>query len=132
VFDWLNDFLGNRYIRAQLEQAWMDFRSQRKNLPFNDASYSTIVQVFANNVFEPAKTLGAVNSGVALDEIQTIEINTLANVDDAARLVEQNGYYIKVIPATTAQRNARVLDINSWYTSGGTINRVNMSVFLVQ
>jgi len=132
VFDWLNDFLGNRYIRAQIEQAWMDFRSQRKNLPFNDASYSTIVQVFANNVFEPAKVLGAVNAGVALDEIQTIEINTLANVDDAARLVEQNGYYIKVIPATTAQRNARVLDVNAWYCSGGTINRVQVSVFLVQ
>jgi hypothetical protein len=132
VFDWLNDFLGNRYIRAQLEQAWMDFRSQRKNLPFNDASYSTIVQVFANNVFEPAKTLGAVNAGVALDEIQTIEINTLANVDDAARLVEQNGYYIKVIPATTAQRNARVLDVNSWYTSGGSVSRISISVFLVQ
>jgi len=132
VFDWLNDFLGNRYIRAQLEQSWMDFRTQRKNLPFNDASYSSIKQVFANNVLEPAKVLGAVNSGVALDEIQTIAINALANVDDAAKLIEQTGYYIKIIPATVAQRNARVLDVNVWYTSGGTINRVNISVFLVQ
>jgi hypothetical protein len=132
VFDWLNDFLGNRYIRAQLEQAWMDFRTQRKNLPFNDASYSAIRQVFALNVLEPAKVLGAVNSGVVLDEIQTIAINTLANVDDAAKLIEQNGYYIKIIPATVAQRNARVLDVNVWYCSGGTINRVQVSVFLVQ
>ena len=132
VFDWLNDFLGNRYIRAQLEQAWMDFRTQRKNLPFNDASYSSIKQVFANNVMEPAIVLGAVNAGVILDEIQTIAINTLANADDAAKLIEQVGYYIKIIPATVAQRNARVLDVNVWYTSGGTINRVNISVFLVQ
>jgi hypothetical protein len=132
IFDWLNDFLGNRYIRAQLEQAWMDFRSQKKNLPFNDASYSAIRQVFANEVMEPAKVLGAVNSGVALDDIQAISINSLANVDDAAKLIEQTGYYIKIIPATVAQRNARVLDVNVWYTSGGTINRVNISVFLVQ
>lgn len=132
IFDWLNDFLGNRYIRAQLEQAWIDFRTQRKNLPFNDASYSAIKQVFANNVLEPAKVLGCVNSGVTLDEIQSITINNLAGVDDAATLIEQIGYYIHLIPPTVAQRNARVLDGNIWYTSGGSINRINLSTFLVQ
>lgn len=132
IFDWMNDFLGNTFLRSQLETAWMSLRTQRKSMPFVEASYSLIRQVFAANVFEPAKVLGCVNAGVVLDEIQKTTINSLAGTDDAATQVEQVGYYTHIVPPTAATRNARKLDINCWYTSGGSINRLNISVFNVQ
>lgn len=132
IFDWLNDFLGNTHIRSQLETAWMSLRTQRKSMSYTESTYSLIRQVFSSTVFEPAKVLGAVNAGVFLDDIQKTTINSLTGSDDAATQVEQQGYFIHIVPPTAATRNARKLDINTWYTSGGSINRLNISVFNVQ
>lgn len=130
---WLDDFVGQIYLRDAFQNSALSLLTQINRLPYNEAGYSKLRTVWLGDVINPAIEIGVINAGIALDSTQKVLIDTLAGVDGAGDIVQQTGFYLQITDPDAAVRAARGTPVCLFiYTSGQSIQKLTLPVFNAQ
>ena len=133
VWKWIDDFLGQIYLRSGFQESGLSLLKQIRRLPYNLESYETLKSVWLGDVINPAIDIGIIAAGIALDTTQKTLIDSLTGVDDSGEVVSQVGWFLDIDDPSAAERSDRESPIIIFvYTSGQSIHRLHIPVFLAQ
>jgi len=142
-FTWFDTYINQIWLNNQCQNALMQLLTTLGRIPYNPAGYGMIRQTLTGGADGSKVTLppaspvaaglnnGVITPNVPLSSVQAIEVNTLAGfkIDD---ILSSQGYYLIIQPATAQVRQARNSPtIILLYCDGGSIQRINLSSFVV-
>lgn len=128
---WLDAFLNQVYLNAQLQLALITLLTTVNSVPY-DPSGRTMIQAACLDPIAQAVNFGSINVGVALSALQAAEVNNAAGVAIDKTLTTQ-GWYLQVLPGTAQVRGARQSPpISLWYMDGGAVQQINVASILIQ
>jgi len=126
VWKWIDAYVNQIYLNAQLQLALMTLLSASKSLPYNALGYSMIAAACQDPINQ-ALNFGSIRAGVPLSVQQAASVNMAAGlpIDGTLSTV---GYYLQVLPATAQVRGLRQSPpCTLWYTDGGSIQKINLA-----
>lgn len=125
-FVWLDSFIDQVWINANLVGAYANLFTANQSYPFNDNGYGA-VQAATIDVAEQAVTFGAIQRGVVLDNAQIRIVNTSVGKDISATLYSQ-GWFLYIPTQTGSARLARDLQgVIFFWVDGQLIQSITMS-----
>lgn len=125
-FVWLDSFIDQVWINANLVGAYATLFTANQSYPFNDNGYGA-VQAATIDVAEQALTFGAIQRGVVLDNSQIRIVNTSVGKDISATLYSQ-GWYLYIPTQTGSARLSRDLQgVIFYWVDGQLIQSITMS-----
>lgn len=126
-FNWADTYIGQAWIRRNLQQALFEVLLAYNTLPYNQDGYNAIYQG-AQGVISQAVQNGVIREGVTLSASQAAQINQQAGTTISDEL-STLGWHLQVRdPLTTAVRTVRGSPtVNFWYCDGGSIQRIVVS-----
>lgn len=126
-FNYADTYLGQAWLRRNLQQALFEVLLAYNTLPYNSDGYNAIYQG-AQGVISQAIQNGVIRSGVTLSASQKAQINQQAGTAIDSELTTL-GWHLQVRdPLTTAVRTVRGSPVvNFWYADGGSIQRIVVS-----
>lgn len=120
---WLDTYLGQIWLKSQMQAAWLTVLMNANTLPFNADGYSAIY-AGSLDVINAGINAGLIVSGVNLSNAQIDTVNREAGLDISEPLYTQ-GWYLQIPDATSETRVARgPLKPNFWYCDGGSIQTI--------
>jgi Protein of unknown function (DUF3383) len=123
---YLNAIWLHSALRVSIMQMFMDGRCN----PYN-ADGETMIYSCAIGPIRQAINNGVIVLGVSLDQAQRASVNSEAGFDIATE-IEANGFYFQInmdAPNISTIRQERSSPVcNLWYTDGGNIQKINVSV----
>lgn len=120
---WFDTYLGQIWLKARMQAAWLTVLMNANVLPFNVDGYSVI---YAGSIgtINAGLNAGLIVPGVTLSAEQISQVNREAGLDISEALYTQ-GWYLQIPDANTAARIARgPLRPNFWYCDGGSIQTI--------
>ena len=142
-FTWLDTYLNQIWLNNQCQIALMQLLTTVGNVPYNPAGYGLIrssltagagavsVQLPPPSPVAAALNNGVIQPGVALSADQVLAVNTLAG-QNIAGTIQTNGWALVIQAATAQVRQARgTPTIILFYTDGGSIQRINLSSYVI-
>lgn len=130
---WIDDYLGQIYLRSGFQESGLSLLTQIRRLPYNLESYETLKAVWIGDVINPAIDIGIISAGVSLDTTQKVLIDSLTGIDDSGEIVANAGWFLDVSdPSANDRANRESPTIIFVYTSGQSIHRLHIPVFLAQ
>jgi len=130
-YTWADTYLNQIWLNQQIIAAEATLLSQVNSVPFNSTGY-TLIQESLSGVIAAALNNGVIVAGVTLSATQAAQVNLAAGLSIASTL-QQQGWYLQVLPATPAQRQARgTPPINFWYCDGGSIQCISLGSVVLQ
>lgn len=142
-FTWLDTYLNQIWLNNQCQIALMDLLTRVGTIPYNPAGYGLIRSALTAGAAATAVTLpppspvaaalnnGVIQPGVVLSADQVLEVNTLSG-QNIAETIQTNGWALVIQPATAQVRAARSSPtIILFYTDGGSIQRINLSSYVI-
>ena len=131
AYGWADAYVGASWFAGALQAAVLAGFLSVKIAPYNAAGYATI-EAFCKDTIDQFETYGGIQTGVELSATQIATVNTQAGSAIDQALFSQ-GWYLKVFPATAAQRQARQPpSATIWFTDGGGIQSLNIGSVDVQ
>lgn len=131
VWKWIDAYVNQIYLNAQLQLALVSLLQQAKSLPYNSLGYSMIRAACADPINQ-ALNFGSIRTGVPLSSVQAAQVNAAAGVPIDQTLT-QIGYYLQILPATAQVRGMRGSPpVTLWYMDGGSIQKLNLASIDVQ
>ncbi|EGH3481599.1 TPA: DUF3383 domain-containing protein [Salmonella enterica subsp. houtenae serovar 43:z4,z23:-] len=125
-FVWLDTFIDQVWINANLVSAYANLFTNNQSYPFNQNGYGAI-QAATIDVANQALTFGAIQKGVVLDNAQIRIVNNTVGKDISATLYSE-GWYLYIPTQTGAARLERQLQGAIFYwVDGGLIQSIAMS-----
>lgn len=125
-FVWLDSFIDQVWINANLVGAYANLFTANQSYPFNDNGYGA-VQAATIDVAEQAVTFGAIQRGVVLDNAQIRIVNTSVGKDISATLYSQ-GWFLYIPTQTGSARLARDLQgVIFYWVDGQLIQSISMA-----
>ena len=125
-FVWLDTFIDQVWINANLVSAYANLFTNNQSYPFNQNGYGAI-QAATIDVANQALTFGAIQKGVVLDQAQIRIVNNTVGKDISATLYSE-GWYLYIPTQTGAARLERQLQGAIFYwVDGGLIQSIAMS-----
>lgn len=125
-FVWLDSFIDQVWINANLVGAYANLFTNNQSYPFNQNGYGAI-QAATIDVANQALTFGAIQKGVVLDQAQIRIVNNTVGKDISATLYSE-GWYLFIPTQTGAARLERDLKgAIFYYVDGQLIQSINMS-----
>lgn len=129
-FRWLDTYVNQIYLNAQLQLSIFVGLTQVNAAPYNSEGYALIRSWCADPINE-ALNNGTIRVGVPLSESQKATIATQAGLDISTQL-ETQGFYLQILPATAQVRQQRQSPpIRLWYTDGGAIQQITLASIAV-
>jgi hypothetical protein len=126
VWKWIDAYVNQIYLNAQLQLALMSLLNGVKSLPYNNLGYS-LVRAACMDPINQALNFGSIRSGVPLSAQQAATVNMAAGVVIDTNLTT-DGYYLQILPASTQVRgNRQSPPMSLWYTDGGSIQKINLA-----
>lgn len=120
---WFDTYLGQIWLKAQMQAAWLTVLKNANTLPFNVDGYSAIY-AGSIDVINAGINAGLIVSGVNLSAAQIDQVNREAGMDISESLYTQ-GWYLQIPDADTNTRVSRgPLRPNFWYCDGGSIQTI--------
>lgn len=120
---WFDTYLGQIWLKARMQAAWLTVLKNANTLPFNSDGYSAIY-AGSIDVINAGINAGLIVSGVNLSAAQLDQVNREAGLDISESLYTQ-GWYLQIPDANTNTRVARgPLRPNFWYCDGGSIQSI--------
>lgn len=120
---WFDTYLGQIWLKAQMQAAWLTVLKNANTLPFNVDGYSAIY-AGSIDVINAGINAGLIVSGVNLSAAQIDQVNREAGMDISETLYTQ-GWFLQIPDADTQTRVARgPLRPNFWYCDGGSIQTI--------
>lgn len=130
-FLWLDSYLNQIWIRANLQLALLNLLAQAGAIPYNQSGYS-MIDAACMDPISVAVNFGAIQTGVALSASQVQEINQAIG-KNVSSIVTATGYYLDVVPASPATRVQRGSPpITLYYTDGQSVQQIVMASIEVQ
>ncbi|MEX5203090.1 DUF3383 domain-containing protein [Citrobacter freundii] len=125
-FVWLDTFIDQVWINANLVSAYANLFTNNQSYPFNQNGYGAI-QAATIDVANQALTFGAIQKGVVLDNAQIRIVNNTVGKDISATLYSE-GWYLYIPTQTGAARLERQLQGAIFYwVDGQLIQSISMS-----
>lgn len=125
-FVWLDTFIDQVWINANLVSAYANLFTNNQSYPFNQNGYGAI-QAATIDVASQALTFGAIQKGVVLDNAQIRIVNNTVGKDISATLYSE-GWYLYIPTQTGAARLERQLQGAIFYwVDGQLIQSISMS-----
>ncbi|TDN54907.1 uncharacterized protein DUF3383 [Buttiauxella sp. JUb87] len=125
-FAWLDSFINQVWINANLVGAFANLFTNNQSYPFNDSGYGAI-SASVIDVANQGLTFGAIQKGVVLDAAQIRIVNNTVGKDISATLYSQ-GWYLYIPTQTGAARLDRDLKgVIFYYVDGQLIQSISMS-----
>lgn len=130
-FAWFDDFIYQIWLNNSLQLALMQLLASVGKIPYNGDGYALIEAAMQSSI-DAALNFGAIESGVALSELQKAQINNSAG-GNLADTVEQRGWALQVADPGATVRAARGSPVcHLWYTSGQSVQKITVSSTMVQ
>lgn len=125
-FVWLDSFINQVWINANLVGAYANLFTNNQSYPFNQNGYGAI-QAATIDVANQAINFGAIQKGVVLDQAQIRIVNNTVGKDISATLYSE-GWYLFIPTQTGAARLERDLKgAIFYYVDGQLIQSITMS-----
>ena len=125
-FVWLDSFIDQVWINANLVAAYANLFTNNQSYPFNVNGYGA-VQAATIDVAEQALTFGAIQRGVVLDNAQIRIVNNTVGKDISAVLYSQ-GWFLYIPTQSGAARLERDLKgVIFYWVDGQLIQSISMS-----
>lgn len=125
-FQWLDSYINQIWLNANLQQALMVLISTANSLPYNDEGYSLIEAACLDPILR-AKKFGAIREGITLSKQQAAMINSAAG-RNIADIVTTQGWYLQILDAAPITRQARKSPpCNFWYADGQSIHTIKLN-----
>lgn len=120
---WLDTFLAEVYLNAQLQLAFMSLFQNTNRIPYNEQGYS-LIRAAALDPINQAIDNGTITPGVTLSAQQVAEINMQAGKTITDTL-QSAGWYLQIKDATAQTRGLRGSPpMTLWYTDGGSVQKI--------
>lgn len=127
---WLDSFLNQIWLNANLQLAMIKLLMQVGSLPYN-ASGDTMVESSCMDPISSAVNFGAIRTGVALSDSEISEVQNVLGFD-ASPAITAKGYYLQIQPATAEIRAVRGSPpMTLFYADGGSIQSLNLASIAV-
>ena len=121
---WIDPYVDAIWLNNSFQLALMTLFASVNALPYDQGGY-TQVEAALQGTINQALFNGVIQTGVALSPSQIAIANSQAGTDISSPL-QNNGYYLQVLPVTNpTTRAARTSPpCNFWYTDGGSIQQL--------
>jgi Protein of unknown function (DUF3383) len=129
-FAWLDSYINQIWLNNAFQLALLELLQSAPSIPYDPAGQGLIEQALADPIMA-GLNFGAFAPG-SISSSQAAQINGAAGAQVSDSLQAQ-GYYLQVLPATSAVRAARGSPpINFWYLDRGSIQLISMASIAVQ
>lgn len=129
-FRWLDTYINQIYLNAQLQLAIFVGLQQVNAAPYNSQG-ETFIRAWCADPITEALNNGTIRIGVPLSQSQSAAIVAQAGLDITNQL-ENNGYYLQILPATAQVRQQRQSPpVKLWYMDGGAIQQITLASIAV-
>lgn len=129
-FRWLDTYINQIYLNAQLQLAIFVGLQQVNAAPYNSQG-ETFIRAWCADPITEALNNGTIRIGVPLSQSQSAAIAAQAGLDITSQL-ENNGYYLQILPATAQVRQQRQSPpVKLWYCDGGSIQAISLASIAV-
>jgi hypothetical protein len=130
-FKWADAYIGQISMNSAFQLALMELLVNVKSVPYSPAGYA-LIQAAMQPVITQYLNFGLISQNVALSATQIAEVNAAAGVNIGSVLQSQ-GYYLQVLPATSQVRGNRgTPPVNFWYVQGGSVQQIAIASIEVQ
>lgn len=129
-FRWLDTFINQIYLNAQLQLSIFVGLTQTNAAPYNSQG-ETLIRAWCKDPTDEALNNGTIRIGVPLSASQKAEIAMQAGLDISNQL-ETQGSYLQILPATSQVRAARQSPpCKLFYMDGGAIQAITLASIAV-
>lgn len=129
-FRWLDTYINQIYLNAQLQLSIFVGLTQVNSAPYNSQGEALIRAWCADPILEGLNN-GTIRVGVPLSQSQKATIFSQAGLDISTQL-ETQGYYLQILPATAQIRQQRQSPpVRLWYMDGGAIQQITVASIAV-
>lgn len=126
-FGFVDAYIGNLWLRNALQVSLMNGLAQVGRVPYNDEGYTT-VSAWCTDPINRALNNGVIDTGVMLSESQKAQLISEIGSDVSDR-INTDGYYLTVSdPGAQARVNRDSPNVGLWYTYGGSVHKLDVSV----
>lgn len=129
-FRWLDTYLNQIYLNAQLQLAIFVGLQANNSTPYNSQG-ETFIRAWCADPITEALNNGSIRIGVPLSMSQKATIASQVGFDISTQL-ETQGYYLQILPATAQVRQARQSPpVKLFYMDGGAIQQITLASIAV-
>lgn len=130
MYGFYDTLIGMIWLRAKIQRACMDGFSTVNRVPYNAKGY-TLIKAWISDPIRAAKTVGVIDTGLALSDSQKAQITQEVGQDISNELFT-NGYYLQVDDPEASVRAQRGSPVMSLYvTYAGSVQKIEMPVTAV-
>lgn len=129
-FRWLDTYINQIYLNAQLQLSIFVGLTQVNSAPYNSQG-EALIRAWCADPINEALNNGTIRVGVPLSESQKAQITMQVGFDVSTQL-EGQGFYLQILPATAQVRQQRQSPpVNLWYMDGGSIQQITLASIAV-
>lgn len=130
-FAWIDSYINQIWLNAQLQQSLMNLLSSAGSVPYNTDGYSLIDSACSGPI-NAALNFGAIRTNVVLSASQIAAVNAAAGAQ-IDKVLSSRGWYLQIKDPGAVVRAARGTPIITlFYMDGGSIQTIVMASILVQ
>lgn len=124
-FVWLDTYIEQIWLNRSFQSALNNLQNNAKSIPYSFAGDSLLESALAAPI-AAGLNFGAFGPG-ALSASQVQEVNGAAGANISSTLQTQ-GYYLQILPANAATRNARTSPpAKFWYITQGSVQAISLA-----
>lgn len=124
---WADAYFNQIFLNSQFQLALMELLANTNSIPFNQAGYGLVRAALLDPINQGLNN-GTIQAGVTLSNAQKQEINTAANDNGVANVIQNLGWFLQIKDATPQIRGTRgPLPGTFWYTDGGSVQKINLA-----
>ncbi len=127
------NYIGNSWLKAKMEIAGANLMISQGFIALRGKDGASLILVNLQDIIETAKAGGiivTVGSGKLLPE-ERASVISLSGNQNAVQLIENNGYYITVLPLTADDIANERLRVQLIYTKNVPLNRITEQVLVI-
>lgn len=127
------NYIGNSWLKAKMEIAGANLMISQGFIALRGKDGASLILVNSQDIIDTAKAGGiivTVGSGELLPE-EIASVISLSGNQNAVQLIENNGYYIRVLPLTAEDIANERLRVQLIYTKNVPLNRITAQVLVI-
>lgn len=130
-FKWLDSYLNQVWLNANLQLAMITLLTSVPSVPYNNDGYS-LIEASCLDPINAAVNFGAIRVGTTLSESQKAQIQFALGKDVSPSIVSK-GFYLQIVPATAQIRTDRTSpSMTLYYADGGSVQKLTLASIEIQ
>lgn len=125
-FKWMDSYINQIWLNAQLQVALMELLTQVGSIPYNPQGYA-LIDAACSGPIQAGLNFGAFRAGVTLSPLEQAEVNSQAGLN-IATVLNQRGWYLEIQDPGVTVREARGSPVCTlWYMDGQSVQQITLS-----